>query len=232
MNDPAPIDATGHRERLRARFLEDGERSLHDHELIEYLLTVTVRRGDTKALAKRLLAQFGGYAELLDADVETMRREGLSEAQIGALKIAAASARRMLETRAEGRDLLTSWQAVTDYLHAKMAWRGTEEVRVLFLDTKNQLIANEAMWQGTVDESAVHVREVIGRAFALKASAMIIVHNHPSGDPTPSRADIRITRDLAAAARPLGIRLHDHVIVGSKQAPLSLRAEGHLSDML
>ncbi|MCJ7421940.1 RadC family protein [Sphingomicrobium astaxanthinifaciens] len=228
MNLPAPVDARGHRERLRQRFLDEGERALHDHELVEYLLTVTVRRGDTKALAKRLIAQFGGYAELLEADVGTLRREGLSEAQIGALKIAQASARRLLETRTEGRDPLISWQAVCDYLHAKMAWRGTEEVRGLFLDTRNRLIANERLFEGTVDESAVHVREVLARALALNASALILVHNHPSGDPSPSRADIRLTRELAEAARPLRIQLHDHVIVGAMQAPLSLRAAGHL----
>ncbi|MCM8557254.1 RadC family protein [Sphingomicrobium sediminis] len=227
MNDATPLDAKGHRDRLRQRFLEEGETALLDHELVEYLLTLANRRGDTKATAKRLIAQFGGYAELLEAEVGTMRAEGLTEPQIGALKIAQATARRLLETRTEGRDALSSWQAVTDYLSAKMAWRGTEEVRVLFLDTKNRLIANEAMWNGTIDESAVHVREVIARALALRASAIIIAHNHPSGDATPSRADIRITREIADAGRPLKIRLHDHIIIGTG-GTVSLRAEGHL----
>ncbi|WP_265563625.1 RadC family protein [Sphingomicrobium arenosum] len=228
MNDLAPLDAAGHRARLRQRFLEEGETALLDHELVEYLLTLANRRGDTKALAKRLLKQAGGYAELLEADVGTLRAEGLTDPQIGALKIAQATARRLLEKRAEGRDLLSSWQAVTDYLHAKMAWRGTEEVRCLFLDTKNRLIANECLFEGTVDESAVHVREVLARALALHASALILVHNHPSGDPTPSRADIRLTREIAEAARPLKILLHDHVIVGAMHEPLSLRSQGHL----
>ncbi|MCJ8190325.1 RadC family protein [Sphingomicrobium aestuariivivum] len=228
MNDLAPLDAAGHRARLRKRFIEEGETALLDHELVEYLLTLANRRGDTKALAKRLLAQFGGYAELLEADVGTLRREGLTDPQIGALKIAAATARRLLEHRLHGRDLLTSWQAVTDYLHAKMAWRGTEEVRGLFLDTKNRLLANETLFEGTVDESAVHVREVLARALALGASALILVHNHPSGDATPSRADIRLTRELADAARPLRILLHDHVIIGATGEPVSLRAAGHL----
>ena len=190
MSEADPATPAGHRQRLRQRFLEGGEEALLDHELVEYLLTVTNSRGDTKAMAKRLLAQFGGYAELLDADVGTLRADGVSDAQIGALKIAAATARRLLEKKARADDVLSSWQAVLDYLQAKMAWRGTEEVRALFLDTKNRLVANERLWEGTVDESAVHVREVLKRALQLDAAALILAHNHPSGDPTPSRADL------------------------------------------
>ena len=224
--DPS-LSGAGHRARLRERFLEDGEEALLDHELVEYLLTVTNARSDTKTMAKRLLAQFGGFAQLLDADVGTLRAEGVSEAQIGALKIAAATARRLLAKKARSDDVLSNWQAVLDYLQAKMAWRGTEEVRALFLDTKNRLIANEAMWEGTIDESAVHVREVIVRALQLKAAALILVHNHPSGDPTPSRADKQVTRDIVEAGRVLGLKVHDHVIVGGA-TPFSFRAQGLL----
>ncbi|WP_343343020.1 DNA repair protein RadC [Sphingomicrobium sp. XHP0239] len=227
MSEADPASPAGHRQRLRERFLESGEQALLDHELVEYLLTVTLRRGDTKAMAKRLLAQFGGYAELLDADVGTLRAEGVTEAQIGALKIAAATARRLLEQRARKDDVLSNWQAVLDYLQAKMAWRGTEEVRALFLDTKNRLIANERLWEGTVDESAVHVREVLKRALQLEAAALILVHNHPSGDPTPSRADKQITREIVEAGRPLRITVHDHLVIGGA-TPFSFRQQGLL----
>ena len=227
MNETDTASTSGHRARLRTRFLEDGEDALLEHELVEYLLTVTNARADTKSMAKRLLTQFGGFVPLLDADVGTLRAEGVSDAQIGALKIAAATARKLLEQKAREDDILSSWDALLDYLHAKMAWRGTEEVRALFLDTKNRLIANERLWEGTVDESAVHVREVMARALQLKAAALILVHNHPSGDPTPSRADKAITRDLVEAGRVLRIAVHDHVIVGGAR-PLSFRQQGLL----
>jgi DNA repair protein RadC len=144
---------------------------------------------------------------------------------IGALKIAEATALRLLETRAGGAPVLSSWDALGDYLHAAMAHSRTEQVRVLFLNAKNMLIANEAMWDGSVDEAAVHVREIIARAIALGATALIIVHNHPSGDPTPSNQDIRITQDLIEAARHMKISVHDHVIVGAS-GRTSMRALG------
>lgn len=215
----------GHRARLRSRLFEGGEKALHDHELVEYLLALAIPRRDTKALAKQLLAQFGGLGRLLSADAETLRREGLTEGVIGALKIADATARRLLETQIEERSILSSWDALGDYHHATMAHRSTEEVRVLFLNAKNMLIANEVMWTGSVDESAVHVREVIARAIAHGASALIMVHNHPSGGPTPSPADIRLTSELIDAAKHMKISVHDHVIVGAK-GRTSLRAEG------
>ena len=143
-----------------------------------------------------------------------MRREGLSDGAIGALKIAQATALRLLETRVEGRPILSSWDALGDYLQAAMAHSPVEEVRVLFLNAKNMLLANEAMWRGSVDEASVHVREVISRAIALGATAIIIVHNHPSGDPSPSRQDIRLTSDLIEAGRHMRVTVHDHVIVG------------------
>ena len=220
-----PTDAAGHRARLRKRLFEGGANALLDHELIEYLLALTIPRVDTKAQAKALVAQFGGVGALLSASAETLKREGLSDAAIGALKIAEATALRLLETRIEGRPLLSNWEALGDYLQAAMAHSPVEEVRVLFLNAKNLLIANEAMWQGSVDEASVHVREVISRAIALGATAIIIVHNHPSGDSTPSTQDIRLTRNLVDAGKHMKIAVHDHVIVGS-QGRTSMRAMG------
>ena len=217
--------SAGHRGRLRERFLEGGASGFHDYELIEYLLTLTIPRVDTKPLAKRLIDDFGGIGALLGASADSLRREGLTDAAIGALKIAEATALRMLETRIEGRPVLSSWDALGDYLHATMAHRRTEEVRILFLNAKNMLLANEALWQGSVDEASVHVREVIARAIALGATALIIVHNHPSGDPTPSSQDIRLTRDLVEAGRHMKVTVHDHVIVGAR-GRTSMRAMG------
>jgi len=193
--------------------------------LVEYLLTLAIPRRDTKAQAKALIARFGGIGQLLAADAEALRREGLSDGVIGALKIAQATALRLLETRIEGRPILSSWDALGDYLQAAMAHSPVEEVRVLFLNAKNMLLANEAMWRGSVDEASVHVREVIARAIALGATAIIIVHNHPSGDPSPSQQDIRLTRDLVEAGRHIRITVHDHIIVGS-QGRSSLKALG------
>ena len=208
-------DSSGHRARLRKRLLDAGAQGFHDYELIEYLLALTIPRVDTKPLAKRLLDDFGGIGPLLGASADTLRHEGITDATIGALKIAEATALRLLEARVQGRPILSSWDALCDYLHAQMAHRRTEEVRILFLNAKNMLIANEALWQGSVDEASVHVREVIARAIALGATALIIVHNHPSGDPTPSQQDIRLTRELVDAGRHMKVTIHDHVIVGA-----------------
>ena len=220
-----PTGTEGHRARLRRRLLESGGEGLLDHELVEYLLTLAIPRRDTKPLAKQLIASFGGIGPLLEASPEALRREGLTDGVIGALTIARATALRLLETRMEGRPLLSSFDALTDYLHAAMAHSAVEEVRVLFLNAKNILLANEAMWRGSVDEASVHVREVISRAIALGATAIIIVHNHPSGDPTPSQADIRLTRDLVEAGRHMKVLVHDHVIVGAT-GRTSFRAQG------
>ena len=218
-------EAAGHRARLRQRLLDAGPAGFHDYELIEYLLTLTIPRVDTKPLAKRLLADFGGIGPLLSASAQTLKREGLTDPTIAALKIAEASALRMLEARVEAQPVLSSWDALGEYLHATMAHRRTEEVRILFLNAKNMLLANEALWQGSVDEASVHVREVIARAIALGATALIIVHNHPSGDPTPSNQDIRLTRDLVEAGRHMKVTVHDHVIVGAA-GRTSMRAMG------
>jgi DNA repair protein RadC len=204
--------ASGHRARLRQRLLSSGADGFHDYELVEYLLTLTIPRVDTKPLAKRLVHDFGGVGALLSASADSLRREGLTDPTIAALKIAEATALRLLETRIEGRPVLSSWDALGDYLHAAMAHSRVEEVRILFLNAKNMLLANEALWQGSVDEASVHVREVIARAIALGATAIIIVHNHPSSDPTPSSQDIRLTRDLVEDGRHMKVTVHDHVI--------------------
>jgi DNA repair protein RadC len=216
---------SGHRARLRKRLFAAGPKALSDHELIEYLLALSIPRVDTKPLAKRLIAQFGGVGPLLSASAETLAREGVSEAAVGALKIAEATALRLLETRIEGRPILSSWDALGDYLQASMAHSPIEQVRVLFLNAKNLLLANEVMWDGSVDEASVHVREVISRAIILGATAIVIVHNHPSGDPSPSKQDIRLTRDLIDAGMHMRVTVHDHVIVGA-QGRTSMRSLG------
>ena len=217
--------ASGHRSRLRKRLLDAGPQGFHDYELIEYLLALTIPRVDTKPLAKRLLHDFGGIGPLLSAGADNLRREGITDPTIAALKIAEATALRLLEARVERQPILSSWDALGDYLHAAMAHRRVEEVRILFLNAKNVLIANEALWKGSVDEASVHVREVIARAIALGATALIIVHNHPSGDPAPSQQDIRLTRDLVEAGRHMKVTVHDHVIVGT-HGRTSMRAMG------
>jgi DNA repair protein RadC len=222
----ASSDGSGHRARLRQRLFEGGPDALLDHELVEYLLALAIPRRDTKKLAKKLIAEFGGFGGLLAADAATIARVGeIGEGAVAALKIAQASALRLLEKEIRERPVLASWQALLDYLRADMAHEPVERVRVLFLNARNVLIANEKMWEGTVDESAVHIREIMRRALDLQATAIIVVHNHPSGDPSPSQQDIRLTRDLAEAGRHLRITLHDHIIVGAS-GHKSLRAEG------
>ena len=229
MNEHASVssdtNSVGHRARLRKRLLEGGAAGFLDYELVEYLLALTIPRVDTKPLAKRLIHDFGGIGPMLSASAETLKREGLKDSTVAALKIAEATALRLLEARVEGQPILSSWDALGDYLHATMAHRKTEEVRILFLNAKNMLIANEALWQGSVDEASVHVREVIARAIALGATALIIVHNHPSGDPSPSHQDIRLTRDLVEAGRHMKVTVHEHVIVGAA-GRTSMRAMG------
>lgn len=222
----APSDGSGHRARLRRRLFEGGPDALLDHELVEYLLALAIPRRDTKPLAKKLLREFGGFGALMCADAATIARVGgLTESAAATLKIAHAAANRMLETKLRAQPVLGSWQALLDYLQADMAHQPIERVRVLFLNSKNALIANEAMWEGSVDESAVYIREIMRRALDLHATAIIVVHNHPSGDPAPSKQDIRLTRDLAEAGRHLKVTLHDHIIVGAG-GHKSLRALG------
>lgn len=222
----ASSDGSGHRARLRRRLFEGGPDALLDHELVEYLLALAIPRRDTKPLAKKLLREFGGFGGLMAADAATIARVGdVSEGAAAALKVAQAAALRMLEEPIRDRPVLASWQALLDYLAADMAHEPIERVRVLFLNSKNVLIANEKMWEGSVDESAVYIREIMRRALDLHATAIIVVHNHPSGDPAPSQQDIRLTRDLAEAGRHLKVTLHDHIIVGAG-GHSSMRAAG------
>ena len=221
-----PVDGSGHRARLRRRLFEGGPDALLDHELVEYLLALALPRRDTKALAKKLIADFGGYGALLSADAEAIMRIGeVSEGAAAAIKIAQASALRLLESQVKERPVLGSWQALLDYLHADMAHNPVERVRVLYLNSRNRLIRNEPMSEGSVDEAAVYVREIMRRALECQATALILVHNHPSGDPQPSQQDIRLTRDIVEAGRHLKITVHDHVIIGAK-GHSSLRAMG------
>jgi len=222
----ASSDGSGHRSRLRQRLFEGGPEALLDHELVEYLLALAIPRRDTKRLAKKLIEEFGGFGALLAADAATIARVGdISEGAAAALKIAQASALRLLDKQIRERPILGSWQALLDYLRADMAHLPIERVRVLFLNSKNVLIANETMWEGSIDESAVYIREIMRRALDLHATAIIVVHNHPSGDPAPSQQDIRLTRDLAEAGRHLKVILHDHVIIGAG-GESSLRSMG------
>ena len=219
-------DGAGHRARLRKRLFEGGPDALLEHELVEYLLALAIPRRDTKSIAKRLIREFGGFGRLLTADAEAIVRiGGVSETAAAAIKIAQATALRLLQSRVEDQPVLASWQALLDYLRADMAFHAVERVRILFLNSKNMLIRNEPMSEGSVDEAAVYVREVVARALEYQASAIILVHNHPSGDPQPSQQDIRLTRDIAEALRPLKIQVHDHVIIGAK-GHSSMRAAG------
>jgi DNA repair protein RadC len=190
------------------------------------LLALAIPRRDTKPLAKKLIREFGGFGSLLAADAEAIARVGdVSEGAVGALKIAQASALRLLKSEVVERPVLGSWQALLDYLHADMAHNPVERVRVLYLNSKNMLIRDEQMSEGSVDEAAVYVREVIRRALEFHATALILVHNHPSGDPSPSSQDIKLTRDIVEAGRHLKISVHDHVIIGTS-GHSSLRAMG------
>jgi DNA repair protein RadC len=216
----------GHRGRLRERLLKGGPDALQDYEVIEYLLFLTIPRRDTKPLAKKLLDRFGGIGGLLAADPQDIRKEGkLSEAQVAAIKIAQAAAIHILRAQVAKRPVLGSWQALIDYLRADMAHIQFERVRVLFLNSKNELIGDLIVSDGSVDEAAVYVRNVVDAALKHKATALILVHNHPSGDPQPSQQDIRLTREIVDATRHLRISVHDHVIVGSK-GHASMRAMG------
>jgi DNA repair protein RadC len=214
----------GHRMRLRERFLEAGAQALADYELLELVLFRAIPRRDIKPLAKLLLAKFGSFAEAICASRERLEEvSGLSEASIAELKIVQAAAERLVRGQLNERAVLSSWAAVLDYCRTAMAFGEREEFRVLFLDKRNHLIADERQQVGTVDHTPVYPREVVKRALELSATALILVHNHPSGDPSPSRADIQMTQSIIEIARPLGIAVHDHVIVG-RDGHASLKA--------
>ncbi len=219
---------SGHRARLRQRLLEGGPEALLEHELVEYLLALVIPRRDTKPLAKQLLAEFGGLSALISADPESlMRVPGMGETTIAALKIVQATALRLLKAEVTARPIIASWQALLDYLRADLAHINVERVRVLHLNSKNMLIRDELVSEGSIDQSAIYIREVIRRALELGSASLILVHNHPSGDTQPSRADIAVTRDIVEAGKRLNIAVHDHVIIGAK-GHSSMRAMGLL----
>jgi DNA repair protein RadC len=218
---------SGHRQRLRDRFMTGGADALPDYELLELLLFSAIPRRDTKPLAKQLIARFGDFAGVISAPPAQLALEGLSDNTVATLKLIQAGAHRLGRQRVMAQPILSSWTALTEYLHGAMAREANEQFRLLFLDRKNRLIGDEIQARGTVDHTPVYVREVVKRALDLGATALILVHNHPSGDPTPSRADIEMTRDIARAAAPLGVTIHDHIIIGRGE-PASLRALGLL----
>lgn len=211
----------GHRQRLREKFLNAGDVALADYELLELILFRAVPRRDTKPIAKSLIAKFGSFGEVLAAPAARLREvPGIGDSILAELKITEAAARRITRGKLAGKTVLSSWPALIEYCRASMAFADKEQFRVLFLDKRNGLIADEVQQSGTVDHTPVYPREVVKRALELSATAIIMVHNHPSGDPTPSRADIDMTRRIVDIAAPLGVVVHDHVIVSK---------EGHAS---
>jgi DNA repair protein RadC len=211
----------GHRERLRARFRDAGADAVTDYELLELVLFRAIPQRDVKPLAKELIARFGSFAEVIAAPSLRLREiKGMGDAAVTELKIVHAAAQRLAKGEVRKRPVLSSWGSVLDYCRTAMAFADKEEFRLLFLDKRNQLIADEVQQKGTVDHTPVYPREVVKRALELSATALILVHNHPSGDPTPSRADIQMTQSIIDVAKPLGIAVHDHIIVGK---------EGHAS---
>ncbi|MEO6945063.1 MAG: DNA repair protein RadC [Nitrobacter sp.] len=205
----------GHRERLRERFRDAGPDALSDYELLKMVLFRALPRRDVKPLAKSLIGRFGSFAEVVHApDARLRETSGLGEAAIIELKLIAATASRVARGQVKQRTMLSSWTAVIDYCRASMAFADKEQFRILFLDKRNQLIADELQQVGTVDHTPVYPREVVKRALELSATAIILVHNHPSGDPTPSQADIQMTKSIVDISAPLGISVHDHIIVG------------------
>ena len=221
----APAEATphyhGHRQRLRQRLLHAGAEAVRDYELLELILFRAIPQRDVKPLAKTLIERFGSFAEVIAAPVERLKEiKGLGDAAITELKIVQAAASEFARGQTRKRPALSSWSAVLDYCRTAQAFADKEQFRILFLDKRNGLIADEVLGTGTVDHTPVYPREVVKRALELSATAIILVHNHPGGDPTPSRADIEMTRVIVDVAKPLGIAVHDHIIVGK---------EGHAS---
>ena len=220
-NDDEAPHYYGHRDRLRARFSEVGGDALPDYELLEIVLFRSIPRRDVKPIAKDLLRRFGSFAEVLAAPPALLAEvDGVGESVVTDLKIVEAAARRFAKGAVARRPVLSSWTSVIDYCRTAMAFSEKEQFRLLFLDRRNALIADEVQQSGTIDHTPVYPREVVKRALELSASAVILVHNHPSGDPTPSSADIKMTREIVDVAKPLGIVVHDHIIVGR---------EGHAS---
>lgn len=217
-----------HRQRLRSRFLDGGAQAVPDYEMIELVLFRAIPRRDVKPLARALLDKFGDFASVLSASEDKLREvTGVGTAVVTELRIVEAAAHRLTRARVMQRHVISSWAALMDYCRATMAHREIEQFRVFYLDRKNTLIADEEQGRGTVDHVPVYPREIVKRALHLNASALILAHNHPSGDPTPSTADIDMTGQVQRAADALGIALHDHVVIG-RSAEVSFRAEGYL----
>lgn len=217
-----------HRKRLRERFMQGGAAAMPDYELLELVLFRAIPRQDVKPLARRLLDCFGDFNRVVTAPAHRLAEvQGVGDAVVQELKIVKAAAQRMVRSKVLNHQVLSSWNALLDYCHTAMAHRETEQFRVLYLDRKNVLIADEEQARGTVDHVPVYPREVVKRALELNASALILVHNHPSGDPTPSDQDITVTGQIQDAAQVMGITLHDHLIIG-KSREISFRAQGLL----
>jgi len=213
--DKAKPHYHGHRERLRKRFQDAGPQALADYELLELVLFRAIPVRDVKPLAKDLIEEFGSFAEVISAPIERLKKvKGLGDAAATDLKVMQAVAARMTQGAVQKRDMLSSWPTVLDYCRTKLAFDHKESFHILFLDKRNHLIRGETQQTGTVDHTPVYPREVVTRALELSATAIILVHNHPSGDPTPSRADIQMTKAIIDVAQPLGIAVHDHIIVG------------------
>ena len=228
MTGKAPSYLADHRARLRERFMAGGPVAMPDYELLELILFRAIPRQDVKPLARRLIETFGDFARVLAApEARLASIDGVGPAVVTELKIVAAAAQRMARARVLRRPVLSSWDALLDYCHTAMGHEGTEEFRVLFLDRKNVLIADEAQGRGTVDHVPVYPREILRRALELGASALILVHNHPSGDPTPSEADITMTERIRIGAEVMGITIHDHLVIGAGRE-VSFRREGLL----
>jgi len=232
MNDSGPDNTSskphfsGHRERLRDRFRKGGSDALPDYELLELILFRALPRRDTKPLAKSLIERFGSFAEVISANPERLKEiKGIGENVVTEIKLVHAAALRLSQGEIMQRPALSSWSLLIDYCRSSMAFNEKEQFRILFLDKKNILIADEVQQEGTVDHTPVYTREVVKRALELAASSIILVHNHPSGDPTPSQPDIIMTKKIIEAAEKLNIKIHDHIIVG-KQGHASFRGLG------
>lgn len=223
-----PPGVEGHRERLRTRLLAAGAEALADHELLEAVLFLAILRRDTKPIARALIARFGSFAAVIAAPpAELATVQDVGPSAIAAIKTVQAAALRLARAEVMQRPVLNNWDRLMDYLNAVLARERIEHFRVLFLDARNRLLADEAQSRGTVNHTPVYPREVVKRALELHATALILVHNHPSGDPTPSADDIAMTREIRDAARPLSVVLHDHVVIGNGRW-LSFRREGLL----
>ena len=225
---PSPVTAEGHRARMRARLLTAGPDAVADHELLEMVLFLALPRRDTKPIARALLTRFGSFAGAISAPLPDLRSvEGLGDAGSAALKLVQAAGQRLLRAELAERPVLNDWDKLMDYLGAMLSRERTEQFRVLYLDGRNRLLADEAQSRGTVNHTPVYPREVVKRALELHATALILVHNHPSGDPAPSPDDVAMTRLVQQAAQALSVVLHDHVIIGNG-AWFSFRKQGLL----